>query len=310
MLFGCRTNTMGVTVYDLTRDALASFERDGYAVINELIAPEEVDRLRGILMNLHEKKIGFKEGALFDAAGTDEEGKEPVFPQITNARMYAPELEKSEYFKAGLRIAQAVLGPNAQLKADITFLKPPFIGSDTPWHQDEAFGNPLYDYEQLSIWLALTAANASNSCMSFIPGSHLLEVLEHQPLGGDPRIHALECIGKFDASTAIECPLEAGSCTLHGGRTLHYAGPNHSAQGRLAYVIIFDTPPVLRKTAREFSWSKDRQKTVRAQREQQWRQDHGVLVYLWRKRKQLRLSRGVSELRRVGKAIVNAVQGR
>jgi ectoine hydroxylase-related dioxygenase (phytanoyl-CoA dioxygenase family) len=294
-------------VYQLTDEALAAYERDGFLVIAELIPPEETTRLRSTLSSLHEQKIGFKEGALFDAVGLDD-GSEQRFPQIINPSSLAPELKKSEYYEVALSIAKQILGKGARIRGDISFLKPPRIGSHTPWHQDEAFGNPMYEYRQLSIWLALTPADSKSSCMSFVPGSHNSPVLEHRPLGGDPRVHALECVGDFDPSKAVECPLLPGGCTIHDHRTLHYAGPNYSDQARLAYVVTFDTAPVLRKgPAVDFPWRKYRKMTARASRENSWRQRGGLFVFAWRQRD--RLGHGMADLRRIKDALIAMISG-
>jgi len=299
---------MGVYVaYQITDEALAAYQRDGFVAIAELIPPEETARLRATLLHLHEKKIGFDKGALFDAVGLDD-GSEQRFPQILNPSLLAPELKKSEYFEVALSIAKQILGKNARVRGDITFLKPPRIGSHTPWHQDEAFGNPMYEYRQISIWLALTPANSTSSCMSFVPGSHNLPVLEHRPLGGDPRVHALECVGDFDRSRVVECPLLPGGCTIHDHRTLHYAGPNNSDHARLAYVVTFETIPVPRKGPMvEFPWRKYRKMTARASREQSWRQRGGLFVDAWRQRD--RFGHGMADLRRIAGALVSLIKG-
>ena len=172
------------------------------------------------------------------------------------------------------------LGSKARFKLDIAFLKPPHVGSDTAWHQHEAFGNPEFDQEEITIWLALTPATSSNSCMSFISGSHLGPVLEHRPVGGDPHVHALECIGPFDALAAVESPLTVGSATIHTRRTLHYAGPNPSDDYRLAYALLFDTPPVLRAEPYILTWQSEQ--TNRAARERAWKRKH-LMLYTWRR---------------------------
>jgi ectoine hydroxylase-related dioxygenase (phytanoyl-CoA dioxygenase family) len=294
--------------YRITDEALAAYRRDGYTVIDHLIPALETARLGEILLNLHEKRIGFDEGALFDAEGLDD-GADQRFPQILNPRLFAPELEKSEYFRVGSSIAKQILGETARLRVDITFLKPPHVGSPTRWHQDIAFGNPMYDWNQLTIWLALTPADATNSCMSFVPGSHNLPVLDHRPVGGDPRIHALECVAYFDQSRVVECPLSPGGCTIHDVRTLHYSGPNNSDRVRLAYALVFDTTPVLRRVPYNFPWREHRNMTARASRERRWRRGSGFFIYAWRQLRQFHL-RGIADLERIKSAIIATIRGR
>ena len=127
-------------------------------------------------------------------------------------------------------MAEQILGGAVRFKADISLMKPARIGEATPWHQDEAFQDPAFDYEEVSFWLALQPVNEANSCMAYLPGSHKGPVLPHGFPGNDPRIHALECISGFDPRDAVECPLPAGGCVIHNGRTVHGAGPNLSDQ--------------------------------------------------------------------------------
>jgi hypothetical protein len=279
--------------YALDAEALAAFRRDGFISISQFIAPSEVVGIRAKLLELHDKNAGFEEGAQFDAAAPDSDGdtKERLFPQILNPSFYARELTATSFHDAAKVLARQILGENARFVGDISFLKPARIGSTTPWHQDEAFRSGMFDHEEITIWLAVTPANVSNSCMSFIPGSHLLSVLEHRPMGGDPRVHALECVGDFDSSKAVECPLHIGGCTIHSQRTLHSAGPNESDDFRLAYALQFEVPPMPRREPHNFSWREEFGQTDRAARERAWRRRGGAILYAWRRR-HVSLSRG------------------
>lgn len=280
----------------LGEEALASFRRDGFLVIDDLVDVDEVDQIRTTLLRLHENNAGFKEGAQFDAIAAGDNATGRRFPQIIHPRTYAKSLTENEYYRLALGIAQQILGEKAHLKEDISFMKPARIGSETPWHQDEAFNNPAFDHNEITIWLAVTPATHDSSCMSFIPGSNRMSVLEHQPVGGNPKVHALECIGRFDANTAIECPLRPGSCTIHDNRTLHYAGPNISDAPRIGYALLFAAPPIPRAEPRVFSWSKSRQ-TDGMLRQLAWSRRGGIVIDLWRRRQRIKL-RLVAEVRR------------
>ena len=140
-------------------------------------------------------------------------------------------------------------------------------GTETPWHQDEAYWDPTLDYESLSIWIPLQEATIANGCMQFVPGSHQQQVLTHHSINDDPRIHGLE-VDAVDVSTAVACPIPAGGATIHHNRTLHYAGPNDSDVPRRAYILIFGRKPTQRIKARDFYWKRQKQ-TARQQRADQ-----------------------------------------
>lgn len=271
----------------LDRETVEKFRRDGFVAIALLVSQEEAEWMRAILQRLQENRVGFNEGAQFDAAGPDTAGARPRFPQILDPSNYAKELLTTKYFITATAVAKQILGEEASFQHDIAFFKPAQIGSDTPWHQDEAFSNPELEHDQITIWLALTPSNRSNSCMSFIPGSHLRPVLEHRPKDGNPRNHALECIGTFDTSTAVECPLQVGGATIHAHRTLHYAGPNPSSGDRIGYALLFDTPFRLREKALVFGWQQRTQLTDRDVRKRAWRWQGGIFIELWRGRQRV-----------------------
>ncbi|WP_428486249.1 phytanoyl-CoA dioxygenase family protein [Rhodopila sp.] len=273
----------------LDAEKIRRFENEGFLSFETGLSPRQVDEMRGILTRLHNENIGFNEGALFDAMGVDDGAEPKRFPQILHPRSFAPELLESDFFHLARGIAEQLLGDQVRFKADISLMKPAHIGEATPWHQDEAFHDPNFDYREVSFWLALQPTDTTNSCMAYIPGSQKGPVLPHGFPGGDNRIHALDCASSLDVRDAVGCPLSPGGCVIHSQRTVHGAGPNVSDRDRLAYVLIFDLVPTPARVARNFPW-RAQQQTARAQRELRWRRRGGLVIHLWRQRTQLRLT--------------------
>jgi hypothetical protein len=268
---------------------IAQFRRDGFLAFDSGIPAHDIMALRGTLAGLHNENVGFEEGALFDAMGVDDGSGPARFPQILHPRSFAPELIGNSFYQMARAMAEQILGSEVRFKADISLMKPARIGETTPWHQDEAFQDPAFDYEEISFWLALQPVGEANSCMAYIPGTHNGPVLPHGFPGDDPRIHALECISGFDPNDAVSCPLATGGCVIHNGRTVHGAGPNVSDRDRMAYVLIFDRVPTPAKTVRHFPWRAEH-RTAREQRELEWRRSGGLLVHLWRQRTRVRVT--------------------
>jgi hypothetical protein len=295
----------------LDAEMIERLREDGFLAFDTGLPARDIAALRDTLRRLHEQQVGFEEGALYDATGPDDGTAPARFPQILHPRSFAPELIGSGFFAMARAIAKQILGSEVRFKADISLMKPARIGDSTPWHQDEAFQDPAFDYQEVSFWLALQPVNEANSCMSYIPGSHKGPVLPHGFPGGDARIHALECIGGFDPLDAVMCPLPAGGCVIHNGRTVHGAGPNLSDHDRMAYVLIFDRVPTPARQPRHFPW-REQHRPARAQRELEWRRHGGLLVHLWRQRTRIRLTsartllfdlrRAVAAVRRVALA--------
>jgi ectoine hydroxylase-related dioxygenase (phytanoyl-CoA dioxygenase family) len=265
------------------------FREDGFLAFDTGLPAHDIMAIREVLTGLHNDNVGFEEGALFDALGVDDGSAPARFPQILHPRSFAPELIGNSFYQVARSIAEQILGSKVRFKADISLMKPARIGDATPWHQDEAFQDPAFDYHEVSFWLALQPVDETNSCMAYVPGSHKGPVLPHGFPSGDARIHALECTGAFDPRHAVSCPLAAGGCVIHNGRTLHGAGPNVSDGVRMAYVLIFDRVPTPASEVRHFPW-REHHRPARAKRELEWRRNGGLLVHLWRQRTRVRFT--------------------
>ena len=289
----------------LDAQMIKRFREDGFLAFDTGLPAGDIAVMRDVLIGLHNGNVGFEEGALFDAMGVDDGSAPARFPQILHPRSFAPELIGNSFYQMARAVAEQLLGSDVRFKADLSLMKPARIGGTTPWHQDEAFQDPAFEYDEVSFWLALQPVDVANSCMAYIPGSHNGQVLPHGFPGGDARIHALECTTGFEPATAVSCPLPTGGCVIHNGRTVHGAGPNVSDRDRLAYVLIFDRVPIPASQPRQFPW-RENHRTAREQREREWRRQGGLLVHLWRQRNRVRVTSVrtlVFDMRRAARAV-------
>ena len=254
---------------------------NGYLALPQITSGEELAKLKEIIAGLFVKKAGLDQGAYFNFAGAEEDPNAPNLPQIVSPHFYASELKKTEFRRNAAEVARQILGPEARFHVDHTLCKPAVDGASTPWHQDEAFRDGNFDYSEVSIWMPLQPVNEVNGCMAFVPGSHKWGILPHRTPNDDSRVHVVECYEGFDLADAVSCPLDAGGCTIHFGRTLHGAGPNRSNAPRYAYVLIFRLPPVPAKNPTTFPWMENKN-TARMQRTKRWVNNGGKYVRMWR----------------------------
>jgi len=265
----------------LTEAQLLHLREHGFLRLDRVATTAETSHIRGVVEKLFAARAGYEEGAHFNFAGADDDPAAPSFPQIIAPHNYAASLRRTDYYKRASAIARQILGPEARFGGDHTLLKPALNGPVTPWHQDEAFRNPNSEYREISIWMPLQPVNEVNGCMQFIPGTHRGPILPHRSQNNDPRAHALEACEGVDLAAAVSCPLPAGGCTIHTGRTLHAAGPNRSTAPRLAYVLNFVIPPVPALSPRSFPWLEEKE-TARLKRMRVWMRRGGVFVETWR----------------------------
>lgn len=242
-------------VFPLTADQVAEFSREGFLALNApQISQAEIRWCRDILMSLISQNVGRKEGRLFDISAREGAG-EGVTPQLFRPSLYATELSEWSYRNIGLAIARQLLGPQATLAADNAVFKPSRIGGITPWHQDEAYNNPQFYQEQITIWMAMFDTTPANGAMAFIPQSHKRGVLQHRLHGGSKEANSIECCGEFDSAAAMPCPIRAGGITIHHGCTIHGASRNLSDGPRLGYVLNYKNPASNRSELGPFPWN-------------------------------------------------------
>jgi ectoine hydroxylase-related dioxygenase (phytanoyl-CoA dioxygenase family) len=274
---------------ELSKDQIRLLNEQGYLSLSAITSADEVAEIRMALQELFDKKAGENEGANLDFVAGDDPEAPRTAPQILNPANYSPKLRKTACFKNALKIAKQALGDDARCFFDLTIMKLPHVGAATPWHQDVAFRDPRFEYSEMTVWVALQD----------------VPVLPHHSMNDDPTSHAYECIGKFDQSAAVACPLPTGACTIHLPGTLHSAGPNTSNTARLAYIMVFGVAPKPAKSPQDFPWLEQKQTPAQAKKKQ-WMRRGGVFITVWR-----RLRRGdltnwqtaVYGLKRIGRIL-------
>jgi hypothetical protein len=266
----------------LTAAQVQLLDAQGFLSLNPIATPIEIQEIRAALQELFDKKAGENEGANLDFVAGDHPEAPKTAPQIINPANYYPKLRKTACFRNSLKIAKQLLGEEARCFFDLTIMKMPQIGAPTPWHQDVAFRDPRFKYTEINMWVALQDVTVDGGCLRYVPGSHTIPVLPHHSVNDDPTSQAFECLGGFDESTAVSCPLPAGGCVIHLPGTLHSAGPNRAANPRIAYIMVFGIAPVPVEQPQTFPWLNHVETPAQA-RKRRWMRRGGALITVWRR---------------------------
>lgn len=247
-----------VEAEDAQLDALAAdFEKNGFAVVEGLASPDCVASLKAAYDDILEGRV---------ACGESDRQLGGLTRQIMMPHLHHPAFADNEAVRKAGRIAGRLIGREApELMFSMAIYKPPGHPHETPWHQDMAYaGRPttpagarLPNDAVAQFWLALDDVDEEMGCMEFIPGVHDQPMPEHHVASGDPddegRLLAMVAPERdLDLSTAVACPLKAGSATVHGYATPHYTGPNRSkTKGRPAYIFSFANPDAFEEISRD-----------------------------------------------------------
>ncbi len=261
----------------LTQDEIEFANTNGFLVVEGVCPQHELDRIAEDYDFIFSTEWGKEEGRYFDLGGTDEDGKQRGLPQILGPTEYMSWLVDSEYFKNLASIAQQILQreEEADFHGSHAILKPAGYGLTTPWHQDKSYWGYGSEHHKANYWMPLEDATIESGCLHYIPGSHVhpgqdgYDVVEHQSINNDPRIHGMEVTEKgasaFDMDSAVAAPVKAGGVVIHFPRSMHYAGPNLTDHDRRALVCGFGYPSDFIHESKSYPWMQAKQ-TLRQQR--------------------------------------------
>lgn len=144
-----------------------------------------------------------------------------------------------------LDMVAEILGEDILLYDSAYIIKEPRSEAFVSWHQDLAYWG-LDGDAQVSVWLALSAADEVSGCMRMLPGSHLHGQRAHDISHTDKNNVLLQSqrINDVDETAAVHCPLRPGQASLHHGWTLHCSAPNRGDARRIGYNIQYIAPHV------------------------------------------------------------------
>jgi hypothetical protein len=222
----------------LNAEQVAEFHREGFLKLPCVAPPEDVQHIGEILDDLFArhrelpKENAYELGSAKDLTGT------PLIPQVIAPEKLKQELLETTYFKNARAISEQLLGKDCKFQGGHAIYKTPRNQKATPWHQDQAYWNRGVTTFSANFWMPLDDCPVEMGCMQFVPRSHLGDLRPHHPAGNDPNMHTLET-DVVDIKKAVPCPLEAGGCTIHTLKTLHYTGPNNTDKPRRAYILTF-----------------------------------------------------------------------
>jgi phytanoyl-CoA hydroxylase len=247
----------------LSNDQIVQFNEQGYLAFRDVLTTDEILEARAAISRLTRDLVTSpttkytpfvpgvnRRGATYRRLDSEcsmvlEQGFDPagLSPEEIElkARRYGSFVQEDASFQRmvspGSRlhgVVSSLLGPDSILFQEMGLVKPPFIGSEKPWHQDNAYFSYAPLEEIIGVWIALDDATVDNGCMHTIPGGHKSGAFRHH--------HGTDCeIDKalLEVERAIPVPIPAGGAMFFFGMLPHQTPPNFSPDRRRALQYHF-----------------------------------------------------------------------
>ncbi len=141
-----------------------------------------------------------------------------------------------------LDLVQDIIGPDILCWASAILSKAPQDPKAVPWHQDACFW-ALSPARTVTVWLAIDDADADNSAMRFIPGTHDKGRFSEQATGGEAVFHK-ETANADAMGAPFTNTLKAGQVSLHADMLVHGSLANRSDRRRCGLTLRYCPPSV------------------------------------------------------------------
>jgi hypothetical protein len=222
--------------FKLSADQIADYERDGFIIVKNFLAVEEVNKLYGIATgdDTLQKHV-------FDL--NDQQGKKTKL-----TLWYTPGNDAYGLLTRSKRMVESV---NQLMEGDSSVChfhsklmqKEPKVGGAWEWHQDYGYwykNEFLLPNQMMSVMIAITDANKQNGCLQVIKGSHKMGRIEHgfagEQVGASQ--HYVDLALKTMHLQFVE--ISAGDALFFHSNLLHRSEANLSDKPRWSLISVYN----------------------------------------------------------------------
>lgn len=237
-LFSYDNVASGIEGYaSFTEDHVRYYRETGFLAIGNLLdAAETASALAGLTDLIDGRHpaarsvlVQYEAGARDRLGDSSVEERRDMVRKVQNGVDHEPRLRAIADHPRLLEVVGRLLGgADPELHQNQALLKPPGIGREKPWHQDQAFffdlplGTPV-----VGCWIALDEATPENGCMHVKPGTH-----KEGPVVHFNRRDWQICDEHLDLTRDVMVPLGPGGVLFFDGLTHHGTPANRTPRRR------------------------------------------------------------------------------
>ena len=203
----------------------STYDRDGFVVVRQFLAPPELAELQANLARYIRDIVP----TLPDShAFYQDRGKPDTLKQMQFMEKVDPFFREYADHPKWLALGEALLGEPIATRTPSWFNKPPGTEHPTPPHQDNAYAFYV-PCSYVTIWMALDVVDDENGCLCYLRGAHTKGFRPHAVSSVLGFSKGITDYGDADRAAETRVHLVPGDVVAHHGMMVHRADPNRSA---------------------------------------------------------------------------------
>ena len=210
---------------NINSDLKKRYERDGYAVVKNVVDKEIADEIKSHINWLVKKYPDTRPEAFHH----DMLIRDPFIHHLLHQKKILDNVQK-------------IIGPDIALFGAHYIAKKPFSGQPVGWHQDGSYW-PLKPMNVVSVWLAGTHSDEHNACMRVIPGTQNKKLLKpSEMIKLDTKKYVLDLAihpKDIDETSAENIVLDPGDMSIHNPFIIHGSNANISSSWRIGLTLRY-----------------------------------------------------------------------
>jgi ectoine hydroxylase-related dioxygenase (phytanoyl-CoA dioxygenase family) len=213
-------------------DAVERFRRDGFVVIPDLLADDELDELGAAVTAAVDHRTAGDQRPLAERSRYEQS-----FTQCMNLWEDHLDVRPLTFHPRVGQAAAELLGVDAIRVWHDQALYKQAGGRPTDAHQDHPYW-PMKETATVTAWIPFDGATRESGSLAFLPGSHLVGMRkfvniffgEPEDILADPELAEIEPV-------YVDVP--RGAVSFHHGLTVHFADANSTERARAVHTIIY-----------------------------------------------------------------------
>jgi ectoine hydroxylase-related dioxygenase (phytanoyl-CoA dioxygenase family) len=218
-------------------DLRRRFTDEGFFVLENVVAPDDVETLRGECQRFIDERDREMDRLGVDTLDLDHRGSR----YFVHAFGKSPAVEQFLFSDLMVQVARAALGDTVYLFNEQYVVKAAERGMKFGWHQDSGF-IPYAHAPYLTCWIPLDDVTEANGTVYLLPYSRAgtRDVVEHVR---DEESNDL--VGYFGDDPGDPVVVPTGSIACFSSTLFHRSGPNTTDHVRRVYLAQYSTEAIL-----------------------------------------------------------------